>query len=714
MTIRHLLTTLCCLWVAVAAHADEGMWMLGNLDKGTRRTLKELGLKLPANKLYHPKKPSLKDAVVSFGGFCSGVVVSEDGLVLTNHHCGFSSIQQLSSLEHDYLQDGFVAKDRSAELPCPDLYVRFMLRQEDVTRRVLSAVKPGMDEFTRHNVTDSVCLAIEEEVYLRDSTLVGIVDAYYGGNEFWLSVYRDYNDVRLVFAPPTSVGKFGWDTDNWQWPRHTGDFAVFRIYASPQGNRPAPYSPDNVPYHPRYVAPVSLDGYREGSFCMTLGYPGTTERYLSSFGIEEMMQGENQARIDVRGVKQAIWKREIDRRDSIRLKYASKYDESSNYWKNAIGMNRAIRRLHVLERKRDLEADVRQWIRDTPEERARLLHLFTDLELNYKSRREVNRAQAYFMEAFLNGPELVQLAFNILNFDVEGEHDMVVAALEAIADQYADLDLDIDKEVFAAMLDEYRRQVPPDYLPLNYLAIDTLYGGNSRTYVDSLYARSELVTPRGLKRFLERDTTFNLYEDPAISLVIDLITKAFEMNLQMQQASLNIERDERLLTAALRRMNRSRNFYPDANSTLRLSFGTVCGYTPFDGAHYNYYTTTKGILEKVKAHAGDTDFAVQPELLDLLTSGDFGRYADRDGQMKVCFISNNDITGGNSGSAMFNDRGELLGLAFDGNWEAMSSDLMYEPKTQRCIGVDIRYILFIMEKYGHAAHLVEEMVGRGI
>ena len=706
---KNAILSLLIALVALPVLADEGMWMLGNLDKNTRRTLKELGLQLPAKELYHPRKASLKDAVVSFGGFCSGVVVSPDGLVLTNHHCGFSSIQQLSSLEHDYLQDGFVAKSRGEELPCPDLYVRFMLRQEDVTRRVLSAVKPSMDEFARHQATDSVCLAIQEEIYLQDSTQVGIVDAYYGGNEFWLSVYRDYNDVRLVFAPPTSVGKFGWDTDNWQWPRHTGDFAVFRIYASPKGNRPAGYSPDNVPYHPAYVAPVSLDGYREGSFCMTLGYPGTTERYLSSFGIEEMMTGENQARIDIRSVKQAIWKREIDRRDSIRLKYASKYDESSNYWKNAIGMNRAIRRLHVLEKKRALENEVRQWIRDTPTERARLLHLFTDLELNYKNRREVNRAQAYFMESFLNGPELVQLAFAILNFDVEDEHSRVVAALEAITDQYADLDVDIDKEVFAAMLDEYRKQVSPEYLPLNYLAIDTLHAGNSRAYVDSLYAHSELVTPRGLKRFLERDSTFNLYEDPAISLVIDLITKAFEMNLQMQQASLNIERDERMLTAAIRRMNRLRNFYPDANSTLRLSFGTVCGYTPFDGAHYNYYTTTKGILEKVKAYAGDNDFAVQPELLDLLTSGDFGRYADRDGQMKVCFISNNDITGGNSGSAMFNARGELLGLAFDGNWEAMSSDILYEPDMQRCIGVDIRYVLFVIEKYGKASELIREL-----
>lgn len=703
-----LLLSLLCICLAGLVHADEGMWMLGNLNKETRKTMKELGLELSAKELYHPGKASLKDAVVSFGGFCSGVVVSEDGLVLTNHHCGFSCIQQHSSVEHDYLKDGFVARTRAEELPNPELYVRFLLRQENVTRRVLKGVTPDMDEATRTAMTDSIVALVEAEVSRKDSTLTGVVDAYYGGNEFWLSVYRDYTDVRLVFAPPSSIGKFGWDTDNWEWPRHTGDFSVFRIYAD-KNNRPADYSPDNVPYHPQYVASISLEGYSEGDFCMTLGYPGSTERYLSSFGIEEIMNNSNQAQIDVRGIKQAIWKREMDRYDSIRIKYASKYDESSNYWKNSIGVNRAIRKLHVLDKKRQMEEELRRWIRETPAEREHLLHLFTDLELNYKDRRETNHALAYFMEAFLNGPELVQLALSILNFDFEGERETVVANLKAIIEQYANLDLNIDKEVFVAMLKEYRNRVDADYLPALYQEIDTLYGGDARVYVDGLYARSELVTPRGLQRFLEQDTTFQLYNDPAINLSVDLLMKGFEMNLLMQQANEGIDRGERLLNAAVRRMYDARNFYPDANSTLRLSFGTVRGYEPFDGAHYNYYTTTQGILEKVRAHAGDVDFAVQPELLSLLASGDFGPYADRDGRMKVCFISDNDITGGNSGSAMFNARGELLGLAFDGNWEAMSSDILFEPKMQRCIGVDIRYILFIMEKYGKASHLVEEM-----
>ena len=707
MKLKYILIVACSLFT-LTGRADEGMWMLGNLNKQTRKAMKELGLQMPADKLYNPKKPSLKDAVVSFGGFCSGVVVSEDGLVFTNHHCGFSSVQQHSSVEHDYLKNGFVAHSRAEELPNPELYVRFLLRTEDVTKRVLGDVKPSMSEMERSSAVDSMMMVIGGEVSLKDSTLLGVVDAYYGGNEFWLSVYRDFNDVRLVFAPPSSVGKFGWDTDNWIWPRHTGDFCVFRIYAD-RKNRPADYSPDNVPYHPEYVAPISLDGYKEGSFCMTIGYPGSTERYLSSFGIEEMMNNSNQAQIDIRGVKQAIWKREMDSKDSIRIKYASKYDESSNYWKNSIGVNRAIRKLGILDKKREMEQEIRRWIQQNPEEREKLLQLFTDLELNYKNRREVNRAQAYFIESFLYGPELVQLALKILNFDFEGEQKAVIAGLKDIVEQYSNLDLDIDKEVFTALLKEYRSKVDTIFLPEIYHTIAQKYDGNEKAFVDSLYASSELTTPRGLKRFLERDTTYQIFDDPAISLGIDMLTMLFDMNMQTQAPATEIIRGERLLNGAIRRMYASRNFYPDANSTMRLSFGTVCGYTPFDGAEYDYYTTTKGVLEKVKAHVGDVDFAVQPELVSLLSSRNFGRYADEKGEMKVCFISNNDITGGNSGSAMFNSKGELLGLAFDGNWEAMSSDILYEPKMQRTIGVDVRYILFMIEKYGKAGNLIKEL-----
>ena len=710
MTMKYRLFLLALSVVcALSASADEGMWMLGNLDKGTRRSMKELGLRLSADQLYHPKKPSLKDAVVSFGGFCSGVVVSADGLVFTNHHCGFGCVQEHSSVEHDYLRDGFVARSRSEELPNPGLFVRFLVRTEDVTRRVLKAVKPGMTESERTAAVDSVSLLIAGEVSRRDTTLTGVVDPYYGGNEYWLSVYRDYPDVRLVFAPPSSVGKFGWDRDNWEWPRHTGDFSVFRIYAG-SDNRPAAYSPDNVPYRPDYVAPISLDGYREGSFCMTLGYPGVTERYLSSFGVEEMVQGPNQAQIDIRGIKQDIWKREMEARDEIRIKYASKYDESSNYWKNSIGMNRAVRRLHVLEKKRGLERELARWIEGRSARQRKYGRMLPALQQAYALRSETNRAQSYFLEAFFNGPELVQQAIAILNFDFEGTQEEVVAGLNAIVDTYADMDLDIDKAVFAAMLKAYRAQVDSVYLPAFYQEIATRYGGDEQAYVDSLYARTQLGTPRGLRRFLERDTTYHIFDDPAVSVSIDLLTKFFEMGMDMQAASAEVTQGERLLNAAIREFGAGRSYYPDANSSMRLSFGTVCGYRPFDGAYYDYYTTVGGVLQKARAYRDDPDFQVQPEILRLLASRDFGRYADRDGDMRVCFISNNDITGGNSGSAMFNAEGELLGLAFDGNWEAMSSDLLYEPAMQRCIGVDVRYILFIMERYGHADSLIEELL----
>lgn len=706
--MKKFIVSIALLTGVTLTHADEGMWMLGNLNKETRNTLKEIGLKLPADKLFNPKKATLTDAVVSFGGFCSGVVVSEDGLVFTNHHCGFDAIRQHSSVENDFLEDGFTAHSRAEELPNPELYVRFLLRTEDVTKRVLGATHASMSEREREEVIDSLKFAIEEEVHAKDSTVVAIVDTYYGGNEFWLSVYQDYNDVRLVYAPPSSVGKFGWDTDNWVWPRHTGDFSVFRIYADKQ-NKPANYSDENVPYRPKYFAPVSLDGYNEGSFCMTLGYPGRTERYLSSFGIEERMQGLNQAMIDMRGVKQQIWKEAMNKDADIRIKYASKYDESSNYWKNSIGSNKSIRQLKVLEKKREMEASLLRWIQNNPAEREDLLHLLTSLELGYKDRRNTDRAMAYFSEAFLNGPELVQLSLEILNFDYEAEEKQLVANFRRLLEKYENLNIDLDKKVFTAMIKEYRTQVDSTFLPDFYAVISSEYDGNDEKFVEDIYTHTQLDTPTGLKLFLERDSTYNLMDDPAVSLSIDLIVKVFEMNQEIMPSTEAIVEGERLYNAAIRRMYADKNYYPDANSTMRLSFGTVRGYTPFDGGEYYYYTTSTGIIEKARAHYGDRDFKIQPEIIDLLTSGNFGRYADKNGEMSVCFISNNDITGGNSGSAMFNENGELIGLAFDGNWEAMSSDYQYEPDLQRCIGVDVRYMLFIMEKFGNAGHIVQEL-----
>ena len=688
--------------------ADEGMWLLGRVDKNLRVTMKEMGLEVPFDKVYNPKYPSLTSAVVSFGGFCSGVVVSKEGLVLTNHHCGLRSVQQHSTVDHDYLKYGFSAPTQADELPNHELFVRFLLETKDVTKRVLKAVKKDMTEGERSLMINMTMQAIADEVSEKDPTLVGVVDSYYGGNEFWLSIYRDYTDVRLVFAPPSSIGKFGWDTDNWMWPRHTGDFCVFRIYAGAD-NMPADYSPDNVPYRPDYVAPISLAGYNEGSFCMTLGYPGETDRFLSSFGIEEMMNGMNQAMIDIRGIKQEIWKKLMNESDSIRIKYASTYDESSNYWKNSIGTNKAIKELKVIEKKKLLESTLLRWIQDTPAERKNLLHLLSSLELNYKDRRQNNHDMAYFAETFLNSTDLVKFALMIMNLDTEGDEKQLMSTLHEIVTGYEHFDPNVDKEVLASLLEVYPDYVSESAIPAIYDSISLNYNNDIRAYVDSLYAHSKLTSIDGLHMIMQQDSTYNIFDDPAVSLTFDLLSTYFMLNGEMQEASDNIQRDERLLNAAVRRMNDDKQFYPDANSTLRLSFGTIQGYSPSDGAYFNYYTTPMGIFEKMRDHAGDPDFEVSPRLLELFSDGDFGRYADKKGELKVNFISNNDITGGNSGSAMFNGDAELIGLAFDGNWEAMSGDIAFEPNLQRCIGVDIRYILFVIEKFGKSTHIIQEL-----
>ncbi len=711
--LQRGLTLLLCLGMLAPVMADEGMWMPGNLGKSARRTMKELGMKLSPKELYHPRRPSLKDAVVSFGGFCSGVVVSDDGLVLTNHHCGFDCIAQHSTLEHDYLTTGFAARTRAEELPNPGLYVRFLVEQKDVTRRVLRAVTPGMSEEARTAAVDSVCLAIEDEVVRHDSTLVAMVDSYYGGNEYWLSTYRDYDDVRLVFAPPSAVGKFGWDRDNWAWPRHTGDFAVFRIYARPGDNMPAPYSPANVPYHPARAARVSLDGLENGEVCMTMGYPGQTGRRLSSFAIDEALRCTNAAQTDMRRAKLAIWKRQMERSDSIRLKYAVKYNESSNYYKHSIGMAEGARRTHLLEKKRAQERRLAQWLRLHPGEGISPSFM-ADLELAYRSRADIAHAQAYLSEAFFNGPELLQLAMGLLSFDPGAGQESVAAQLESLAEMYANLDPDIDREVFAALLKDYRSHVADGFLPDMYQVIDRRHQGDTRAFADSLYRATRITDPAVLARLAQpEDTTFNLYDDPAVSLAIDLLSKYFEISFEGQEASARIQRGERLYDQAMRRMGRLEPAYPDANATFRLSFGTVRGYSPADGVDYASRTTARGILEKARAYKDDPDFSLPDSLALLLQSPPPAPYAGRDGQLPVCLLTTNDITGGNSGSAMFNAEGEVVGLAFDGNWEGIPGDYAYDPLRQRTIGVDIRYMLFIIKEYMGAAWLADEMLAGG-
>lgn len=699
----------CSLMFAPCAYADEGMWVLSMLSKRSQKQMKALGLKLNAKQLYNPDGPSFKDAIVSFGGFCSGVVVSPDGLVFTNHHCGYGSIQEHSAPDHDYLKNGFVARTYKEELPNPDLHVSFLIRTEDVTQRVKALLTDDMGLRRRQHVVDSVSRAIEKEAVAGNKLLRAEVASYYQGNEFYLSIYKDYKDVRLVYAPPSSLGKLGGDTDNWMWPRHTCDFSVFRIYAGPD-NEPAEYSPENKPYQASAYAPVSLKGYEEGDFCMTMGYPGSTERYLSSFGVDERMKTSNAAMIQIRGIKQDIWTSYMEQDDATRIKYASKFASSSNYWKNSIGMNQSIADLGVIGQKQALENRLRTWIAQHPDMQKKYGTMLPALEQAYKSRFNASHARSFFYESLLGSAELPRFVINFLQLRVNDmTPEMKEQTLKTYEGKYADMDLNIDKEVFATMLKTYAEVVPAEkYHPSLYQTVAQKFGGDFKAYVDSLYAHTAFTTLDGLKRFLANDTTFNLRQDPMTQVAVSLIQAyngiADESGKDDEVVALN----ESKLCDALREMEIDRDFYPDANSTLRMSYGVVKSYDPLDAVHYNYYTTTQGILEKAKKGAQNSDYYIQPEVLKLF-NGNYGRYGNKQGDMNTCFLSTNDITGGNSGSGMFNGKGELIGLAFDGNWEAMSGDIVFSPKLQRCIGVDIRYVLYVIENYGHADRLINEL-----
>ena len=707
--MRLKLFTIIALFISSAVHADEGMWLLGNLNKQTRQTMKELGLQMPANKLYNPKKASLKDAVVSFGGFCSGVVVSEDGLVFTNHHCGFSSVQQHSTVEHDYLKDGFVARNRDEELPNPELYVRFLLRTEDVTKRVLKVTHDAMTEQERMVAVDSISRLIADEVSLKDSTLVGVVDAYYGGNEFWLSVYRDFNDVRLVFAPPSSIGKFGWDTDNWMWPRHTGDFSVFRVYANAD-NKPAEYNADNKPYTPRYVAEVSMQGYQDKDYAMTIGFPGSTDRYLCSWGVQQRIENSNKPRIEVRGIKQGIWKEAMSASDAVRIKYASKYAGSSNYWKNSIGMNKGLANLNVIERKRAEETAFADWVAKDQARGAKYGEVLNLLEKGYTSTNKYREALTYLNEAFSSGAEIIRLARMVQSVDINGAtpEEITVFLEDRIQPFFKDYEPSLDQKVLAAMMKIAKERVSSEFLPDIYTSIDKKYKGNYEKYAADVFKKTSLLSYDKIAEMLRNPKQYEkLRKDPAAELSLSVLVSIFQLQQLMGDAEYDIAKGERLYFAGLKEMYPEKALSSDANFTMRLSYGSIGGYRPYDAAWYNYYSTDKGILEKEDPTSDE--FWVQPEILDLVRSRDFGPYANEKGELQLCFLSNNDITGGNSGSPVFDKNARLIGLAFDGNWEAMSGDIAFEPDLQRCIGVDIRYVLFMIDKWGKCPRLIEEL-----
>ncbi len=703
---RIFLSVFVVIMTITISKADEGMWLLKELNRQSAERMKELGFTFPIDKLYDENNPSLKDAVVIFGGGCSGVAVSDKGLIFTNHHCGYGAIQKLSAVEHDYLRDGFAAKTHNQELYAEGLTVSFLRTTQDVTDRILPKVPAVLSEVQRHLFIDSLSNEIAESFEKDPFTMVRIVP-FYTGNKYYMFVYDVFRDVRLVVAPPSSIGKFGGDTDNWMWPRHTGDFSVFRVYADAD-NKPADYSKSNVPYKPKYVAPITLAGVKADDYAMTIGYPGRTERYKSSWGIRQRMESENKPRIEVRGVKQEIWWDAMTKSDAIRIKYANKYAGSSNYWKNSMGMNVALLKLGVIDKKEALEARLFDWLKGDKEREDKFGNSINALRDAYSQSDELARYTTYYLETFKSGIELIRLANTIINFDRDGTEEEKQDYINTyFLETYKDYEPQLDKKVLPALMKLYAERVPKQFHPDIYEKIEKEFGGSYEKYADWLYTNSKFTNLEDLLELLKTATLEDLTEDPAMELALSANEIGYDFSELMTPAYESILRGERDFMAALMQMDSDKTFYPDATFTQRMSYGTVKGYKPNDAIWYNHFSTSDGILEKQKP--GDPEFNVQPEILSKIRSGKFGRYATPEGKMVVAFLSNNDITGGNSGSPVFNGKAELIGLAFDGNWESLSGDILFEPEMQRTISVDIRYVLYVIDEIMDAKNVIDEL-----
>lgn len=684
------------------ASADEGMWTLYNLPQAVYQTMQAEGFQLPYSALYSGEN-AIKNAVVNFSGYCSGVVVSPDGLVFTNHHCGFEAIRSHSTVEHDYMLNGFYAKSYEEELPNENMFVSFMLSQKDVTDEVMAHGFYYKTLQEQAMLIDSLTNVYIQEAQKQDSTLYVSIDPFYEGNKFYATTYQEFPDLRLVFTVPKSMGKYGGETDNWMWPRQTCDFSVFRIYADPKTNGPAKYSKNNVPYHPKSWAPVSLEGYKEGDFAMTVGYPGSTSRYLSSYGIRERRDAMNAPRAQVRGVKQKVMLKHMRASEAVRIKYDSKYAQSSNYWKNSIGMNKCIDSIGLIGQKRQFEEQIARWQDSTGYLRGKLD--FQKMKQLYEKRFEAGKTMTYFSETFRGTSEFGNRAMRMNYAEVEGPMDKPQKQYVMFEDNSEDWDADLDKEVLATLLKNYRDKVQAKYLPAFYKTIDTRFGGDYTAYVDYLYKKSFLMR-MGEKIYVNKK---NYQKDPGVQYGLDLLEVLGEIRSDMTATATEIEEQERYLCDAKIRMEQDKPHYSDANFTMRLSYGQVGGFE-LGGKPSGYYTTAESIVDKMNRSEENFEYQAEPVMKELMSAKDFGRYQDKaSGKMQLCFLTNNDITGGNSGSPMFDGKGRLIGLAFDGNWDSLSSDINFDARLARCIGVDIRYMLYLMDKWGHADRLLREI-----
>ena len=711
MKYRNILTTLLLIAiVATTARADEGMWLLNLIGKNYQQ-MKAQGFRLKPEDVYSVNKSSLKDAVVVFGGYCTGEIVSDKGLIFTNHHCGYESIQQHSTVAHDYLKDGFWAKSFDEEISTPGLYVSILQEIADVTDDVLKGVSNHNQEQIDANI-ERITNEYKKK-YSSDFHRIEI-KPFFEGNSYFLSVFVDYRDVRLVGTPPDAIGKFGGDTDNWMWPRHTCDFSVFRVYVDKDGN-PAEYDASNVPMKPKHHLPISLKGYKKGDFAMVMGFPGTTQRYSTSYEIyNDMLSNDDRAKI--RGIRQDVLHADMEASDEIRIKYATKYSHSSNYWKNSIEANKSLKALNIVGAKQKQERKFQKWYRANSQRKNEYQDALSQIQKACDADRDNAHVLMYINECFFNGMELMMHGYHIISFILDPDGQTKEEFIKQGHDFYKDYSRSTDYKSSLAMAKLYMEDIDKEYHPS---FLKEMPADSAIAYMFT----SQFVTQEGFDAFMENPTREALLTDPVISNFLAVLDVYRDLATASRNNDAMLNDARRVYTKGVNEMNVGANPYPDANFTERLTYGTVQDYVVsnyqgkknVDGVEkksssktlLKYYTTTKGVLEK--EIPGDYEFDVPAKLKTLLLNNDYGRYADKDGTLHACFITNNDITGGNSGSPVIDGDGNLIGLAFDGNSEAMCGDWYFNTKLQRCINVDIRYVLFIIEKYGDCKRLIDEL-----
>ena len=708
--MKQFKISLICFFVLLGSfvRADEGMWFLMFIDRLNHRDMQKMGLQLTAEEIYSINNHSLKDAIVQFNGGCTAEVISKDGLLLTNHHCGYDAIAELSTPEANYLKNGYWAATRKDELKPASLYVRFFVRMDDVSQRILSKVNSSMTEADREKAINQEIALIEKENNEGGKYTVS-VRSFFQGNEFYYFVYEDYKDVRLVGTPPESVGKFGGDTDNWEWPRHTGDFSMFRVYADANG-QPAEYSINNVPLKPKHHLPVNIGGVKENDFAMILGYPGRTNRWMPAGGIEQNVMFSYPAWVEGSKTGMDAMKTYMDKDEAVNLIYASKYAGVANYWKNRQGMIDALTKFGTAKKKAEQEAKFNKWA-NKAENKAKYGHVVATINNFYNLTNEKARHDNYLQQLLRTsaygtisrslGKQLMTYATANAETRAKTRPDLEAAIKGFMTDMYLPAEMDILKaqlKLYAIKSTGY-----------NIAPSVTKIGGNYDTYVNSLFSLSIFTSQEALLAFLDLPSEGMITNDPMYVLSNDLLTHLNSKSDEIAKAQNDFQASFRLMVQGLRESKLAPIQYPDANSTLRLTYGNVQAL-PKDSrndAKVNFYTTMDGLVKKYKA--GDAEFDLPARMLELHKSKDYGQYVDKNGYMPVCFLTDNDITGGNSGSPVLNGKGELIGLAFDGNIEAMAGDVIFDSKLQRTINVDIRYVLWLIEKYSNAKHIVDEM-----